>query len=281
MKLIHLTDTHFVPPGQTLYGGDPRATLAAAVADINKHHADADLVVITGDLTHWGEADAFACLAETLDPLRPPLQLLIGNHDDRTAFAAAFPKQQRDDNGFVQSVLPTPEGHFIFLDTNLTGTHAGWYCDLRRTWLAARLAEAAKADQPVFLFMHHPPFKIGLGPLDRIALQEPEAFKAVVAPHAGRIRHLFFGHIHRPLCGSWQGIPVSSLRALNHQCWLDFAATDEIQGSFEPPAYAVVLIEAEQVIIHTHDFLDQSQKFSLRQSPVEDWAVRYSHPGGL
>ena len=278
MKLIHLTDTHFVPPGQTLYGGDPRANLAAAVADINQHHADADLVVITGDLTHWGEPEAFAHLAETLGPLIPPLQLLIGNHDDREAFRRDFPDQALDENGFVQSTLETPVGRFLFLDTNLIGTHAGWYCDKRRTWLAARLAEAAIADRPVFLFMHHPPFKIGLEPLDRISLQEPEAFKAVVAPHAGRIRHLFFGHIHRPLCGSWLGIPVSSLRAMNHQCWLDFKAQGEIQGSFEPPAYAVVLIEDDQVIIHTHDYLDRSKKFSLRQSPVDDWAVRYSHP---
>ena len=46
MKLIHLTDPHFVPPGKTLYDRDPRIALDAAVADITTHHADADLVVI-------------------------------------------------------------------------------------------------------------------------------------------------------------------------------------------------------------------------------------------
>ncbi|MCG8595881.1 MAG: phosphodiesterase [Kiloniellales bacterium] len=278
MKIIHLTDTHFVPPGKTLYGGDPQATLAAAVADINRHHADADLVCITGDLTHWGEPAAFASLDETLQPLIPPLQLLIGNHDDRTAFAEQFPDQRRDEAGFVQSCRRTGQGRLVFLDTVQPGTHAGWYCGTRRAWLARQLQAAAAADEAVFLFMHHPPFKTGLAPLDRIALQEPEHFAATIAPHAGRIRHLFFGHIHRPLGGSWRGIPVSSLRAMNHQCWLDFAAEDEIAGSFEPPAYAVVLIDAESVVIHTHDFLDRSRKFSLRKSPVEDWAVRRTHP---
>ena len=57
MKLIHLTDPHFVPPGQTLYGRDPSVALKRCLADINEHHADADLCVITGDLTHWGEPD--------------------------------------------------------------------------------------------------------------------------------------------------------------------------------------------------------------------------------
>lgn len=278
VKLIHLTDPHFVPAGETLYGRDPNVALAAAVADINQNHADADLVVITGDLTHWGEPDAFSQLTETLAPLEPPLQLLIGNHDKREVFAEHFPDRPLDEYGFVQSMQETPVGRFLFLDTNQIGTHAGWYCQMRRAWLSRQLAAASDADAPVFLFMHHPPFNIGLAPLDRIALQEPEAFAEVVRPHAARIRHLFFGHIHRPLCGSWLGIPVSSLRGLNHQCWLDFANQGEIGGSFEPPAYAVVLIDDDSVIIHTHDFLDDSPKFSLRDSPVEDWAVRYSNP---
>ena len=274
MKLIHLTDTHFVPPGETLYGGDPQANLAAAVADINRHQADAALVVVTGDLTHWGEPEAFESLAQTLAPLRPPLHLMIGNHDDRETFKRCFPDQPIDELGFVQSTLDLEIGRLIFLDTVLDGSHAGRYCETRCAWLARQLEAAAAADLPVFLFMHHPPFEIGLPPVDRIALQEPEAFAATVAPHAGRIRHLFFGHIHRPMAGSWQGIPISSLRSMNHQCWLDFEETEAIAGSFEPPAYGVVLIERDQVIVHFHDYLDDSLKFSLRKSPVQDWAVR-------
>ena len=43
MKLIHLTDTHFVPQHQTLYGRDPSVALKRCLADINSNHADADL----------------------------------------------------------------------------------------------------------------------------------------------------------------------------------------------------------------------------------------------
>lgn len=274
MKLIHLTDTHFVPPGKTLYGGDPQANLAAAVEDINRHHADADLAVVTGDLTHYGEPEAFELLAQTLSPLKPPLHLLIGNHDDREVFRQCFPDQALDGDGFVQSTVDTEHGRLIFLDTVLDGSHAGRYCEARRSWLAEQLERAAGDDLAVFLFMHHPPFKIGLPPLDAISLQEPEAFAATLTPHIARIRHLFLGHIHRPLAGSWQGIPISSLRSMNHQSWLDFEETEAIAGSFEPPAYSVVLIEPQQVIVHFHDYLDDSLKFSLRKSPVQDWAVR-------
>ena len=42
MKFIHLTDPHFIPPGKTLYGRDPRIALDAAVADINAANSDAE-----------------------------------------------------------------------------------------------------------------------------------------------------------------------------------------------------------------------------------------------
>jgi hypothetical protein len=61
---------------------------------------------------------------------------------------------------------------------------------------------------------------------------------------------------------------------MNHQVWLNFEATQGLEGSFEPPAYAVVLFEDDRLIIHTHDFMDASEKFDLHNSPVNDWAVR-------
>ena len=59
MKFVHITDTHLVAPWGRLYGLDPKARLDAAVVDIKLHHTDADLVVVTGDLTHWGEPEAY------------------------------------------------------------------------------------------------------------------------------------------------------------------------------------------------------------------------------
>ena len=43
MKLIQVSDLHFVPPGTLLLGLDPRARLAGAIADINRHHGDAEI----------------------------------------------------------------------------------------------------------------------------------------------------------------------------------------------------------------------------------------------
>jgi len=276
MKIIHFTDTHFIPEGKTLYGRDPAIALQCCIADINCNHADAERCVITGDLTHWGESEAFDNLKQYLDKIKVPLRLLIGNHDDRNVFRTWFADQSRDENGFIQSVEDLPAGRFIYLDTHESGHHEGWYCEQRMQWLEAQLARSG--GKTLYLFMHHPPFDIGIPALDRISLVQKEAFARLVAPYKQQIRHLFLGHIHRPLAGSWQGIPVSSLRAMNHQVQLEFSDHASLQGNFEPPAYCVVLFRDDAVIIHTHDFMDDSPQFDMACSPVQDWAAMKPHP---
>ena len=269
MKLIHFTDTHFVSPGETLYGLDPRARLDACIADINAHHADADLAVLTGDLTHFGDAPAFENVREALSALRVPLRLLVGNHDRNETFRRTFPDMPVDPHGNVQSVMDAAAGRLIFLDTTKAGSHAGWYDEERLDWLEARFRESG--DRPVFLFMHHPPFPVGIPEMDRIGLIQGLEFGERIGPYLPRVRHLFFGHVHRPISGSWLGVPFSTLRAMNHQVWLEFDADVPLRGSHEPPAYAVVLIDAASVVVHTHDFLDASAKFAMSDVAYSFW----------
>ena len=188
MKFIHLTDPHFIPPGKTLYGRDPRLALDAAVADINAANSDAEMVVITGDLTRVGRAGSLRQSGRLL-ALTMPVKLLIGNHDHRPTFREHFgPKV--DANGFIQSIIETSAGVFIFLDTVLEGTHAGHFCERRCAWLSQTLADVG--DRDVFLFMHHPPFATGVAAMDAIGLQQKEAFQAAIHDQQHKIRHLFW-----------------------------------------------------------------------------------------
>ena len=66
MKIIQVSDTHIVPPGRGLWGFDPRARLEACIADVNARHGDADLCILTGDLTDRGEPEAYGELREIL-----------------------------------------------------------------------------------------------------------------------------------------------------------------------------------------------------------------------
>lgn len=261
MKFIHLTDTHLVTPGAALYGLDPLARLEACVADIAANHSDAEFCIVTGDLAHQGKPDAYAALRRALAPLGMPVHLLLGNHDDRAAFRAAFPEAPVDGNGFVQSVVDVSAGALILIDSNEPGTACGHLCRDRLRWLADCLTDTGP--RPVFLFLHHAPFDVGIPSMDRIRLRDGDILGEILLPHTRRIRHLFFGHLHRPLSGSWRGIPFSTLYGTNHQVALDFIRGDAVPGSHEPPAYAVVLAEGDRVLVHPHSFLDRTATFDL------------------
>ena len=267
-KIIHLTDCHVVGGDAILYGMDPRKRLEQAVTSINSEHDDAEFVVVSGDLTHWGDEDAYQAFSERIKRLSMPYVLMMGNHDDTKAFAQYFPEMPRDHSGFVQSIRDTDFGRCLFLDTSLSGTHAGYYCQQRIDWLKEQLDVT---ERPILIFMHHPPFPVGIKGMDKIMLQDAEAFHAALEPHKHRIRHLFLGHVHRPIFGNWRGISFSCMRGLNHQVALDLKAPDNIvQGNLEPPAYGVILANGDQIVVHMHEFLKASLHFPLTPPKNKD-----------
>jgi 3',5'-cyclic-AMP phosphodiesterase len=261
LKFIHLTDTHLVVPGRSLYGSDPARRLRQAVESINREHVDASFAIVTGDLAHWGEAEAYVELREVLAALAMPVHLLIGNHDDRTNFLQAFPGTSADSNGFVQYAFTAGGIRHIALDSNEPGVSWGVFCEKRAQWLKQALSSSDGL--PVHLFIHHPPFPVGIPSMDRISLRDATALRKAIEAHRSRIRHLFFGHIHRPMGGSWMSIPTTTVRATNHQVALDLVESERVPGSMEPPQYAIVFADETSTIVHFHDFSDRSDRFPL------------------
>jgi 3',5'-cyclic AMP phosphodiesterase CpdA len=280
VKFIHLTDTHIVGRGAMLYGADPAQRLRLAVDSINSDHADAAFVIITGDLTHWGDDAAYAAFFGEIDRLVVPSKLMVGNHDDTPSLVRARPDLPRDISGFIQTTFETPHGRGLVLDTRTDGQPHGGYCECRREWLVARLEED---DAPVLIFMHHPPLDLGIAGMDAIRLLDDGPFADILRPHAARIRHIFFGHVHRAIFGTWLGIPFSCMRATNHQVAYDTQAGAEcIPGSLEAPAYGVVTLSREAVVIHMQEFADRSPRFDLRPpagKDPQDYALSMRHEG--
>jgi len=260
VKIIHISDPHFSTPGKPVCGLDPRQRMDYCISDINAHHSDADLCVITGDLTDNGERKAYEHLAECLTKLNVPVKMMLGNHDSRATFLETFPDEPTDRFGFVQESRVMPDGYLLFLDTNEPNMASGHYCSRRREWLSNKLAQAG--DAPVYLFMHHPPFPTHIQGLDDIGLADSPEFGETVAGYR-TIRHLFLGHLHRPMAGSWRDIPYTCVKAVNHQSALDFRPGQELMGSHEPPHYAVAFIDPDSVVVHFHDYLDDSDRFPL------------------
>jgi len=266
-KLIHITDTHLVAPSRRLYGSDPLARLAPAIEVINREHGDAAGVFLTGDLVHWGEEAAYRALRALLDGLSVPYHLVLGNHDARPGFDAVFPDAPRDEAGFVQYTVPLDHGTALVLDTLQDGSTPGRLCPDRLAWLEKRLAALAGHD--LFLFLHHPPFDIGIRGMDILRLLEgADELRRLLRTH-GRVRHLFFGHVHRPIAGSWAGIPVSTLFGTNHQVALTLTDTTDVFGTLEPPAIGVVLIDVDTVMVHMQSYSYAGPGFPLDSAEAE------------
>jgi len=255
MKLIHVTDTHLVAAGAKVHELDPFARLRLCLQDIATHHADANLCVLTGDLAEAGETGAYELLKELLAELPMRTAVLLGNHDHRQRYCEVFNDTPRDPNGFVQWAESTAEGVFLFLDTNEPGTDEGVYCQQRHEWLRQQLAQYH--DRPVYVFMHHPPFDIGIPDMDELRLRDSDTFAQTLAGHKD-IRHLFFGHVHRPVSGQWQGITFSALHGTNHQVPLLLQKDPNSNGfpfCYDDPSYGVVFIGDGMTTVHLQPFL--------------------------
>ncbi|MBN9671977.1 phosphodiesterase [Roseibium aggregatum] len=250
MKLLQFTDIHLTAPGQTIGGREPNINFQKALDHALEHHADADALVITGDLSDWGDLEDYKRLKDMISDYPVPVRLCIGNHDKRSVFLSVFP-EFADDDGFVQEVFDLPEGTGMTLDTWGPESHAGFYCEKRLSSLDEKLSAQ---DKKVWLFMHHNPVPIGIGPMDKIMLQDAEAFGEVIARHSAKISHIFHGHCHLPLCGSLHGVPFSAPRGTNHAGWPDFGAKRNLSSSDLPEAYAVILADSRSTMVHMVEF---------------------------
>lgn len=262
---IQLSDLHLPEPGALLYGLDPFARLDAAIADILARHGPGsacpvDFAVLSGDLADRGDPAAYRALAVRLARLPFPSHLMVGNHDDRGALLAAFPATKSIAGGFIQDAFQTDAGRVILLDTLCPGAAHGELCAGRLAWLDAELS---RSSGPVLLFMHHPPVAIGIASIDRLRLADAAALLGVLGPYKARVRHIFCGHVHRPVFGQWHGMNFSAVRGLGHQLALDFTATSNFPGCLEPPCYALVRASEAELVVHLHDFLDRSATFNL------------------
>lgn len=250
MKIYVISDIHLLVPGETSKGLDTAARFDVALADLAAHHADADLCVLLGDLADHGAEAAYIELKVRLSQMKVPARVLIGNHDDRETFKRVVDGVEIDENGFVQSVLDTDEGRFIFLDTFEKGHVNGMLCEKRHAWLSARLAEAK--GQPVSIFMHHPPFDIGMR-VDAIKLANTDAFHAALAEH-GDVRQIFAGHTHRTCSGVWRGIPFVNVGATHYNQSVGLShKPGPVTRTLFPIMTAVALVKGGDVVVHHHD----------------------------
>jgi 3',5'-cyclic AMP phosphodiesterase CpdA len=230
-------------------GIDTAERLARCVEAVNRLTPDAHCCVVMGDLVEDFVPEAYAALVEGLRPLRMPLRLMMGNHDNRAMLRAAWPALDDDGEGFAQAAIQHVDGVVLLLDTSEPGTHAGAYCVRRQDWLRRQLDAAGEA--PVLVLMHHPPMRLDTWS-DRSRQRHHAALGDILAG-SGKVRHILAGHTHRACSGSWRGIGWTVLHGIGPQNILHWGDAERPDFQDGPAQVAIVDFADGDVRVHVTD----------------------------
>ena len=118
----------------------PTARAEAVVAAVAALVPAPDSVLVTGDLVHHGAPAEYDRVRELLAPLRMPVHVLPGNHDDRNALRATLGALAGDSRGsFVQYTARSGRVRLVVCDTTEPGQDGGpGYCHAARIFTRLR-----------------------------------------------------------------------------------------------------------------------------------------------
>lgn len=168
--------------------------LESSVMQINKR-AQVDFVLVTGDITEYGDKPSLLKAKFILDQLYVPYYIISGNHETTwsesgcTAFSEVFGSEYFEFNYKGYTFLGFPSGPILRMSDSHVSPKA-------LDWLKTRLNLLGK-DQPVFLLNHYP---IREGDVDNW-------YDVLDAVHPYHICAFLGGHYHSNRVFSYEGIP--------------------------------------------------------------------------
>lgn len=226
-----------------------RAVLARMIDGPNRP----DMLLMSGDLTEYGDAESYALLAEAVSTCPFPVYPMAGNHDARGTLLDAFPDAPSQD-GFIHYVIEGDGLRLIVLDTLEPGRHGGGFCEVRAAWFKSQLAEAPTT--PTLVAMHHPPFESGIAWLDG-SDDEPwmARFAACVAGRSNVVG-ILCGHLHRTIHTLWYGHAITVCPSTAPAVGLDLRPVDpqapdgRAMITDELPGYALHRWDGGRLVSH-------------------------------
>ncbi|MGI8905194.1 MAG: PQQ-binding-like beta-propeller repeat protein [Candidatus Sumerlaeaceae bacterium] len=148
---IHLSDPHI-----GVEGHDER--LRQALADVDTNFPEAELIVISGDLTEFGRVDEFTTFTDIIKTSKRPVYNATGNHDVR--WSESGKENYRKFVGDTYIRVDHKGMHFFLLDVTVLLEHYGHFDGQQLAKLEADL-KSLPPGEPGVCVMHHPPLSAG------------------------------------------------------------------------------------------------------------------------
>lgn len=249
--LVHISDTHLLSEGRSLYGTVPvDERLATAMRRLEAGPVKPDALVFTGDLADLGEPDAYRRLRAAVEPVAERMGAeiiwVMGNHDERAPYSSLL---------FDEPETEAPQDRVhdirglrvISLDTTVPGYHHGEISADQLDWLASVLSQPAPHGS--VLAVHHPPVPTPLEVMAVLELHDQPALAAVL--RGSDVRVILGGHLHYSTHSTFAGIPVSVAAATCYTLDLGADARRLLSGVDGGQGFDVVHIYNDQVVTST------------------------------
>lgn len=205
------------------------------LADASNRHLPADLVLATGDLAHTPARATYQRVFDLLGSLGLPVYCLAGNHDEGQML------ESLTDGGLCRFETHLHHGawHFVFLDSTMPGSEGSHLSEERLEHFDSLLADSA--DTHTLVCMHHQPVAMGSRWLDTMAVDNPEAFFAVIDRHP-QIRGILWGHVHQEFTGIRNGVQLISTPST---CIQFMPHSSEFAVDMVSPGYRWLLLQPD------------------------------------
>ncbi len=220
--LVQITDTHIEAPGKLLYDTlDTARHLQESVHEINAMKPQPDLVMVTGDLVEHPSEASYEHFAALVGPVRAPVYLLPGNHDDPQVMLEMFGDTPLfpATHATLQYVIDDFSVRILVLNSHYQGSELPDFGAHRLQWLEETLAES---DRPTLIAIHHPPMITGIGFIDMVGPHWFAGMRDAIKQNP-QVALVICGHGHTDLVGRIGTVPVYMAGSTAHQLIADRA----------------------------------------------------------
>lgn len=211
LVLAHLSDPHFLHPSHP-DAARTRARFAEVLAAIAHRQQPPAAIIVTGDLTQYGEVEAYADLRAEMDPAAAAMGAQVvwvpGNHDLRENLARELLGREAD--GPLFQVFDVDGLRIIGLDSLVPGLHYGELTEDHLERL--RIELSTPAPRGTVLALHHPPLPAVLDFIQRFTLRTRDEFAAAIA--GSDVRAVLTGHLHHSYFSTFAGVPVTTASSI-------------------------------------------------------------------
>ncbi|MGA9278193.1 metallophosphoesterase [Ilumatobacter sp.] len=257
--VAQLSDTHVGGPSA---GSGER--LSMAIDTINAMTRQPDRVLLTGDLTHDGNAEQWNEFRHRLATLDAPWTAIAGNHDGALTDLAGH---RTIDDGPIRFVLvDSGAGEFDIDDAR---------------WLDQELA--GHRDDRIVVAIHHPPFETGIWWMDCAGLSGAGRFEEIVRRHP-QVIQVLSGHVHHAIATRWGTCSLWVSPSTSVSIAVDLDPRHAPAETAEPPSFSLhaytdrgvvshvvpVGASAQRHLIEASDFLDELHRVQADRPTLFD-----------